>query len=71
MHVAVVLTAFLGAIFLLSGLAAWLMAAPSLYSTVERMARGSALVLPFAVLVPTVMSGFYQLAEVKRVDAEL
>ncbi len=71
MHVAVVLTAFLGAILLLSGLVAWLMASPSLYSTVDRMARGSTLVLPFVLLVPTVMSSFYQLADVKRVDAEL
>ncbi len=71
MHVAVVLTAFLGAVLLLSGLAAWLMASPSHYSTIETMLRGSALLLPFVVLVPTVMSSFYQFAEVKRVDAEL
>jgi len=64
-------TAFLGASLVMSGLAALLMSNPSLYNTFYSMARGSVLMVSFMLLVPTTMSAFYQMAEVKRLNAEL
>ncbi|UCC28870.1 MAG: hypothetical protein JSU86_11785 [Phycisphaerales bacterium] len=70
-HVVIVVTAFLGAALLVSGLAAWVVNLPGLYGTVRAMAAGSAIVIPFIVVVPTVMSSFYQLAEVRRLHVDL
>jgi hypothetical protein len=65
------ITGFLGAVVFMSGVAALIMSMGSLYSTVQSMAVGSALVVPFLLLVPSVMSFFYQVSEVRRVQAEL
>lgn len=70
-YVVIVVTAFQGAILLISGLAAWIMSLPSFYGDVRAMATGSVMVLPFVLLVPTVMSSFYQAAEVHRLQADL
>ena len=70
-HVVIVVTAFLGAALLLSGVAAWVMHSPSFFGYIRSMAVESVIVLPFLLLVPTVMSSFYQIAEVHRVGAEL
>ncbi len=47
------------------------MSLPSFYGDVRAMATGSVIVLPFVLLVPTVMSSFYQAAEVHRLQADL
>ena len=70
-HVVIVVTAFLGAALLVSGLAAWVVNLPGLYGTLRAMAAGSAIVIPFIVVVPTVVSSFYQLAEVRRLHVDL
>ena len=64
-------TSFLGAVLLMSGLAAVMMSSRSLYNTFRHMMNSSAIVLPFVLLVPSVMSGFYQVAEIHRINAEL
>ena len=69
-RVIVFLTSFLGATLLLSGVTAWAMAWPGLFGTFKSMATGSAIVLPFLVLVPTVMSCLYQMSEVHRLRVE-
>ena len=70
-RVVIFVTAFLGAVLLMSGLAAWAMSMDAFYSTVRAMASNSIIVVPFLLLVPTVMSSFYQIAEVRRLQAEL
>lgn len=70
-HVVILVTAFLGALLLLSGLTSWVMILPALYGTFRSMAAWSVIVVPFLVLVPTVMSCFYQMAEVRRLQIEL
>lgn len=70
-HVVIVVTAFLGAVLLISGLASWAMAMPAFFSTVRTMSAGSFIVVPFLLLVPTVMSCFYQVAEVRRLHIQL
>lgn len=70
-HVVILVTAFLGALLLLSGLTSWLMYLPTLFGTIRSMAAWSVIVLPFLVLIPTVISCFYQLAEVHRLQIEL
>lgn len=70
-HVVIIVTAFLGAVLLLSGLTAWVANMPWLYRAVQGMAAGSAIVVPFILLVPTVMSSFYQSAEVRRLHVDL
>jgi len=47
------------------------MSMDAFYSTVRAMASNSIIVVPFLLLVPTVMSSFYQIAEVRRLQAEL
>lgn len=64
-------TSFLGAVLLMSGLAALLMSSPAMHTTLRGMLDSNAIVLPFVLLVPTVMSGFYQIAEIHRINAEL
>ncbi len=70
-HVVILVTAFLGAVLLLSGLTAWVVTIPALFGTFRSMAAWSMIVVPFLVLVPTVMSCFYQLAEMRRLQIEL
>lgn len=69
-HVVIIVTAFLGAMLLLSGLTSWVMNLPALFGTFRAMAAWSVIVVPFLVLVPTVMSCFYQIAEVRRLQIE-
>jgi len=70
-RVVIFVTAFLGAVLLMSGLATWAMSAHSFYGTVQALANNSLIVVPFLLLVPTVMSTFYQIAEVRRLQVEL
>lgn len=70
-HVVILVTAFLGAMLLLSGLTSWAMNVPGVLGTFRSMAAWSVIVMPFLVLVPTVMSCFYQIAEVRRLQIEL
>lgn len=70
-RVVIFVTAFLGAVLLMSGLAAWVMSIHSFYGTVRALASNSIIVVPFLLLVPTVMSSFYQIAEVRRLQVEL
>jgi hypothetical protein len=69
-HVVILVTAFIGALLLLTGLAAWLLSFPGLFDSARYLAERSAIVIPFVIAVPTVMSCFYQIAEVHRVQAE-
>jgi len=69
-HVVILVTAFLGAVLVMSGLTAWVMASPMLFGTVRSMAAWSVIVVPFLLLVPTVMSCFYQIAEVRRLQID-
>jgi hypothetical protein len=70
-RVVIFVTAFMGAVLLMSGLAAWVMSTRSFYGTVQALASNSIIVVPFLLLVPTVMSSFYQIAEVRRLQVEL
>jgi len=70
-HVVILVTAFLGALLLLSGLTSWVMNVPGVIGTFRAMAAWSVIVVPFLVLVPTVMSCFYQMAEIRRLHIEL
>ncbi len=70
-RVVIFVTAFLGAVLLMSGLATWIMSIDSFYGTVRALANNSMIVVPFLLLVPTVMSSFYQIAEVRRLQVEL
>ena len=69
-HVVILVTAFLGALLLLSGLTSWAMNVPGVLGTFRSMAAWSVVVVPFLVLVPMVMSCFYQIAEVRRLRIE-
>lgn len=69
--VVIVVTSMLGAMLLVSGLAVFVMMLPSLYGTLVAMSTSAAWVIPFLLLVPTVMSCFYQVAEVNRLQVEL
>lgn len=70
-RVVIFVTSFLGAVLLMSGITAWLTALPGLFGTFQAMAAGSAIVIPFLILVPSVMSTFYQIAEVHRLQVDL
>jgi hypothetical protein len=69
-HMIVVVTAFLGGLCFTGGLLAVMMAAPSLYGTFRSMSAASIIVVPFMVMVPTVMSFFYQVSEIHRLHAD-
>lgn len=66
--VVIAVTAFEGAVLLVSGLTALIMTNPGLYGT---FASHAAFIVPFGLLVPTVMSCFFQVAEVHRVNQNL
>ena len=70
-HIVIIVTAFLGAVLLISGLMTWVISAPAFVGTVRAMAASSMIVVPFMLLVPTVMSCFYQVAEVHRLRVDL
>lgn len=70
-RVVIFVTAFFGAILLMSGLASWVMSVPAFFGTMRGLASYSLIVVPFMLLVPTVMSCFYQIAEVRRLQIDL
>ncbi len=70
-HVVIVVTALLGAVLLVSGLTAFVMTLPGFFRPLHAMAAGSAIALPFAILVPAVVSFFYQAAELRRLHVDL
>jgi len=70
-RIVVFVTAFLGAVLLVSGAASWLSAFPGLSGMYKSLAASSAFVIPFAIFVPGVVSTFYQFAEVRRLRADL
>jgi hypothetical protein len=70
-HIVILVTAFLGAVLLISGVVSWAIAFPAFFNSVRYLAERSTIVIPFILLVPTVMSCFYQIAEVRRLQAEL
>lgn len=70
-YIVIIVTAFLGAVLLMSGLTSWVMNLPGLYGTLRSMTTGSVLVLPFILIVPTVMSSFYQSAEIRRLNVTI
>ncbi len=70
-RVVIFVTAFFGAVLLMSGLASWVMSMPVFFGTMRGLASYSLIVVPFLLLVPTVMSCFYQIAEVRRLQIDL
>lgn len=70
-EVVIVITGFFGAILVMSGLTAWIIPYPGIYTTLRGLISSSAIVLPFLLLVPTVMSSFYQSAEVRRLNVTI
>lgn len=70
-YLVISITGLLGSVLFVSGFVAFLMTMPSTYTTFHGMAMGSSVVIPFMILVPMVMSFFYQVSEVRRVQAEL
>lgn len=70
-RIVILVTAFMGAVLLMSGVASWALAFPSFFNSVRYLAERSMIVIPFVLLVPMAMSCFYQIAEVRRVQADL
>lgn len=70
-HVVIMVTSFLGAILVISGVTSLVLASPTWLDFFSDIVQYKAIVVPFVLLVPTVMSSFYQLAEVKRLQVEL
>ena len=64
-------TAILGAVLAMSGVIALVMAAPNMYGTMHALVRNSVFLSVFLILVPSVMSMFYQVSEVHRSQGEL
>ena len=69
-HVVVYVTSFLGAALLISGLAGLLMQSSELSGAYRSAAAYSAIVLPFTLIVPTVVGSFYQISEMRRLHLE-
>lgn len=69
--VVIFVTAFIGAILVISGLTAFAMEFKAFYGAMRSLATGSVIVIPFLLLVPTVMSCFYQVSEIRRANADL
>jgi hypothetical protein len=69
--IVVIVTAFLGAALLTSGLVAVVITSPAMFGWFRSAAEESIIVAPFILLVPTVMSCFYQMGEVRRLQADL
>lgn len=70
-HVVIFVTAFMGAVALISGIAALVMTVPSLDKALGSIATYSYIVTPFLLLVPTVMSCFYQISDVRRANMKI
>jgi hypothetical protein len=64
-------TAALGAVLAISGLTALIMASPTAYGTFSSLAGRSVLVVLFMLMVPAIMSCFYQVSEVHRIGNEI
>lgn len=64
--VIVFIAAFVGAVLVVSGLSVCIMISPTTYGYFHRMVIDSSFVLPFTLLVPTVMSCCYQVSEANR-----
>lgn len=67
----IAVTSFLGAVLLMSGLTVVATHFSTFYGTLRYMSSNSAIVLPFVLIVPTVMSCFIQVAEVHKTNAQL
>lgn len=65
-QVIILITAFQGAVLMISGLAILVRAEPTLRGTYEQMSEYSAIVGPFVLLVPTVIGVFLQMADVRQ-----
>ena len=63
--------ALLGAVLLMSGLTIFAALSPDLFGYFKMVAAGSSIVLPFALLVPSVVSCCYQAGETSRLGVEL
>ncbi len=70
-HVVIGVTAFFGAACLVSGLSCWTMAWPGVHVTFQSMMGETKLVVPFLIIVPTVMSFFYQVSEMRKLNLSL
>ena len=68
--VVIVITSFEGAALLVSGLVPILASLPGLIRFLESTSRSSAVFLPFALLAPTLIGCFLQLADSKRHGSE-
>lgn len=69
-YVIVLVTAFEGAVLLMSGVAALMGGNAKMFNTFQVMVADNALVVGFCILVPTVMSFFFQISEVNRSGQE-
>ena len=69
--VVIVVTSLLGAVLLMLGITVWVMALPGFYGSLNAMVSSTSFILPFAILVPTVMSCFYQVADLRRTNVSL
>ncbi len=70
-RVVIFVTSLIGALLLVSGMTTWLTALPGLFGTFQGLAADSTFVIPFIIIVPCVMSTFYQIAEVRRLQVDL
>lgn len=69
-HMVVLVTSFLGAAMLMSGIAAMCLNSSSITGTFNSMASYSNIVVPFVMLVPTVVACFYQISEMRRLGVD-
>ncbi|MHC4064158.1 MAG: hypothetical protein ACYSUQ_10150 [Planctomycetota bacterium] len=70
-QVIAVVTAFQGAVLMLSAAVAFVAEVPGLYNYFRAMAHKGSIVLPFLLLVPTVVGTLIQLADVNRRGAAI
>ncbi len=69
--VIVFVTSIIGAFLLVSGIAALVMAWPNLYGTMTSLGSNNSFVGPFLIIVPAVVSCFYQVGEVNRTHTDV
>ena len=65
-HVLIGVTAAMGSVLVVSGMAVWVSSFPGLYGHLRTMALDSMFIAPFFLLVPTVASCFYQVGDLHR-----
>lgn len=65
-HVLIGVTAVLGSVLVISGLAVWVSALPGLYGHLRALVLESIFIAPFFLFVPTVVSCFYQVGDLNR-----